>query len=79
MKNVIVVDKDVDIFSSSDVEWAITTRSQASLDNVIVTGAKGSPLEPTHVARGITDKFGIDATMPDPGNDLYHKASISEY
>ncbi len=76
VKNVVVVDTDVDIFSASDVEWAITTRSRASIDNVVIEGAKGSPLDPTHVDRGITDKFGIDATMPDPNNELYYKAKI---
>ena len=63
-KQVVVVDDDVDIFDVQDIEWAITTRSQASLDMVIVEGALGSSLEPSHDLRGVTDKVGIDATKP---------------
>lgn len=64
LKQVVIVDEDVDIFNSQDIEWAITTRSQASLDFVIVEGALGSSLEPSHDLRGVTDKVGIDATKP---------------
>lgn len=64
VKHVVVVDEDVDIFKKDDVEWAIATRVQASKDVVIIPGALGSPLEPSHNMRGITDKMGIDATAP---------------
>ena len=64
LKQVVIVDTDVNIYDLMDIEWAITTRSQASLDMVIVKGALGSPLEPSHDLRGITDKVGIDATKP---------------
>lgn len=64
LKQVVIVDEDVDIFNLQDIEWAITTRSQASLDYVIVEGALGSSLEPSHDLRGVTDKIGIDATKP---------------
>lgn len=64
LKQVVIVDRDVDIFDLMDIEWAITTRSQPSLDMVIVKGALGSPLEPSHNLRGVTDKVGIDATKP---------------
>ncbi|SNS60573.1 2,5-furandicarboxylate decarboxylase 1 [Anaerovirgula multivorans] len=64
VKHVVVVDDDVDIFSPDDIEWAIATRMQASKDLVIVPGALGSGLEPSHSLSGITDKVGIDATKP---------------
>jgi 2,5-furandicarboxylate decarboxylase 1 len=64
VKHVVVVDHDVDIFNPRDVEWAIATRVQADQDVVIIPGAKGSPLEPTHELRGVTAKMGIDATAP---------------
>ena len=64
LKQVVIVDGDVDIFDLQDIEWAITTRAQASLDFVIVPGALGSSLEPSHDLRGVTDKVGIDATKP---------------
>ena len=64
LKQVVIVDEDVDIYDLRDVEWAITTRAQASLDFTVVEGALGSPLEPSHDLRGVTDKVGIDATKP---------------
>ncbi len=64
VKHVVIVDHDVDIFNPRDVEWAIATRVQADQDVVIIPGAKGSPLEPTHEMRGVTAKMGIDATAP---------------
>ncbi len=65
LKQVVIVDGgDVDIFDLQDIEWAITTRSQASLDMVVIPEALGSSLEPSHDLRGVTDKLGIDATKP---------------
>lgn len=64
LKHVVIVDEDVDIFDPDEVEWAIATRMQASQDLVIIPGALGSGLEPSHSLRGVTDKVGIDATKP---------------
>ena len=79
-KQVVIVDKDVNIFDIQDVEWAITTRSQATEDYVIVKGALGSTLEPSHGLRGVTDKVGIDATKPlnDP-EEKFERAEIPKY
>lgn len=80
LKQVVIVDEDVNIFDLQDIEWAITTRSQASLDYVIVEGALGSSLEPSHDLRGITDKVGIDATKPLGDKDeKFHRAIIPGY
>ncbi len=64
LKQAVIVDGDVDIFDLQDIEWAITTRAQASQDLVIIPGALGSSLEPSHDLKGVTDKVGIDATKP---------------
>lgn len=64
LKHVVIVDDDVNIYDLQDIEWAITTRSQASMDYIIAEGALGSSLEPSHDIRGVTDKVGIDATKP---------------
>lgn len=64
LKQVVVVDEDVDIFDLRDIEWAITTRTQGSKDFVIIEGGLGSSLEPSHDLRGVTDKVGIDSTKP---------------
>lgn len=80
LKHVVIVDDDVDIFDLQDIEWAITTRSQASMDYVIVEGALGSSLEPSHDLRGVTDKLGIDATKPlKDKNGKFSRAIIPNY
>lgn len=80
LKQVVIVDGDVDIFDLQEIEWAITTRAQASMDFTIVEGALGSSLEPSHDLRGVTDKVGIDATKPlvDKENH-FHRAIIPGY
>lgn len=76
LKHVVVVDEDVDIFNSADVEWAIATRVQADLDVFIVPGAKGSPLEPSHNLRGVSAKMGMDATVPLDAKEHYKRKRI---
>ena len=61
MKNVIVVDEDVDIFDDRQVEWAVATRFQADR-LVVIKNAAGSSLDPS--SDGTTCKMGIDATVP---------------
>ncbi|QED47733.1 UbiD family decarboxylase [Cytobacillus dafuensis] len=76
LKHVVVVNDDVDIFNSDDVEWAIATRVQAATDVFIVPGAKGSPLESSHNLRGVSDKMGIDATYPLGMEEMFKRTSI---
>lgn len=68
LKHVVVVDDDIDIFDANDVEWAIATRVQGDRDIMIVTEARGKPLDPSLPPRpqGVvptTAKVGIDATI----------------
>ncbi len=65
LKQVVVVDTDIDIYSPDSVEWAVATRVQADKDVVIKTKQKGSSLDPSadpHTYE--TAKMGIDATRP---------------
>lgn len=79
IKQVIVVDEDVDVHDPQQVEWAVATRFQADRDLVVISGAQGSVLDPsTTVAsghansdepapphlQGIGAKMGLDATRP---------------
>jgi gallate decarboxylase subunit C len=72
LKNVILVDDDVDPFDSDDVLWAMTTRMQGDLDVVVVPGVSGHVLDPSQSpaynprlpARGTTAKTIYDATAP---------------
>jgi 2,5-furandicarboxylate decarboxylase 1 len=70
LKHVVVVDDDIDVFNGTDVEWAIATRVQADRDILVVTNARGKPLDPSlaPTPAGIvptTAKIGIDATIPE--------------
>ncbi|TCT05295.1 UbiD family decarboxylase [Paralcaligenes ureilyticus] len=78
IKQVTVVDDDVDVHDPAQVEWAVATRFQADRDLVLISGALGSVLDPstttgahtqgevTSVGRlqGISAKMGLDATRP---------------
>ncbi len=63
IKQVVVVDEDVDVHDPVAVEWAVATRFQAGTDLVVVPRAQGSKLDPS-AQDGICDKMGLDATMP---------------
>lgn len=63
IKHVVVVDSDVDIYDSTEVEWAIATRFQAHKDLVMIENSQGSKLDPS-TANGIGSKLGFDATRP---------------
>jgi 2,5-furandicarboxylate decarboxylase 1 len=63
IKQVIVVDMDVDIDEPGEIEWAVATRFQADRDLLVVSGAQGSKLDPSS-CDGVSAKMGIDATKP---------------
>ena len=64
MKQVVVVDQDIDIADSAWVEWALMTRWQPDTDTVILSAQKGSSLDPSRSQDGTTSKIGMDATLP---------------
>jgi len=78
MKRVIVVDEDVDIFDQLDVEWALATRFQPDKDLLVVSGARGSSLDPSSNSKeGTTAKYGLDATKPlDKDGELFRKVEL---
>lgn len=63
IKNVIVVDPDVNIYDPADVLWALSTRVRPEEDIFYVKNAQGHELDPTSDSRGVQTKMGIDATM----------------
>jgi len=72
VKQVVIVDQDVDIDDPVEIEWAIATRFQADRDLIVVSGAQGSKLDPSSDA-GISAKMGIDATKPVEAEPLVFK------
>jgi 2,5-furandicarboxylate decarboxylase 1 len=63
LKQVVVVDDDVDIHNPTEVEWAMATRFQADRDLLIVGESQNSKLDPS-TRDGVGAKMGIDATKP---------------
>jgi len=63
LKHVVVVDEDINPFDPQEVEFAIATRVRGDRDLIVVTGTRGSSLDPTRCADGTNVKVGVDATM----------------
>ncbi len=72
LKYAVIVDDDVDVYDPDQVDWALAFRVQADRDLVVVSGGRGTLLDPStrpwELAPGqiaTTSKLGIDATIPD--------------
>ena len=72
IKQVVVVDDDVDIHNPVEVEWAVATRFQADRDLVVISEAQGSKLDPS-TRNGVGAKMGLDATKPLAAPDFTFK------
>jgi UbiD family decarboxylase len=57
VKNVFVVDPDIDIFSDEQMDWALATRFQADRDLMVMEGMRTVPIDPSLMA-------GFDLTWP---------------
>lgn len=65
LKQVTVVDEDIDPSSAEAVEYAMATRFQADRDMTVLRGVRGSSLDPSSDQENLrTAKLGIDATRP---------------
>ena len=64
IKNVFVVDPDIDIFSDQQMDWALATRFQADRDLVVMDGMRTLPLDPSLAGKTSGAKAGFDLTWP---------------
>jgi 2,5-furandicarboxylate decarboxylase 1 len=64
VKNVFVVDPDIDIFSDEQMDWALATRFQPDRDLVVLDGMRTLPLDPSLVGGRTGAKAGFDLTWP---------------
>ena len=62
-KHVVVVDEDIDPMNPHEVEYAIATRVSGDRDILVITGVRGSSLDPCQLEDGTNVKIGVDATM----------------
>ncbi|WP_321505592.1 UbiD family decarboxylase [uncultured Methanoregula sp.] len=63
LKHVVVVDEDIDPCNPHEVEYAIATRVTGDRDILVITGVRGSSLDPCQLEDGTNVKVGVDATM----------------
>lgn len=67
-KWVIVVDPDIDVHNSAEVEWALSFRVNPARDVILVNNVPSAPLDPSSHGDTLQSKtnstIGIDATMP---------------
>jgi UbiD family decarboxylase len=64
VKNVFVVDPDIDIFSDEQMDWALATRFQPDRDLVTLDGMRTPPLDPSLAGSRTGSKAGFDLTWP---------------
>ena len=64
IKNVFVVDPDIDVFSDEQMDWAMATRFQPARDTVIVDNMRTLPLDPSLIQGRVGSKAGFDLTWP---------------
>lgn len=82
VKHVIVVDSDVDIYDVREVSWALATRFQAGRGLYVMRDLPGLGIDPTarEVDGGwLTDKLGIDATIPIDARDRMRKIDVPRH
>lgn len=63
IKNVFVVDDDIDIFNDAQMEWALATRFQPDRDLIIHGGMRTLPLDPSLYGARVGGKAGFDLTI----------------
>jgi 2,5-furandicarboxylate decarboxylase 1 len=89
LKHCVVVDDDINIYDSNDVEWALATRFQADKAAVIIPNQPGSSLDPSgdlsEGKKARTCKMGLDATIPLRGTgkgfkkENYRKVDLNKF
>lgn len=77
LKHCVIVDEDIDIFDTVDVEYAIATRVKADDDIIIIPKARGSSLDPVAEIDGTTTKMGVDATKSFKNLEDYERVSFT--
>ena len=76
LKQVTVVDDDIDIRNPTEVEWALSTRMQPDRDLIVIPRLACSTLDPSVPKPRSTAGWGIDATVPVGDRAKYEKVLI---
>ena len=62
-KMLVVVDEDINVHDMNDIIWAITTRTDAARDTIIINNTPTDTLDPASPLVNLGSKLGIDATQ----------------
>ncbi len=76
LKQVTIVDEDIDVHDPLQVEWALSTRMQPDKDIVIIPRLACSTLDPSVPVARTTAGWGIDATAPMNDFERFKKVNI---
>ena len=84
LKQVILVDDDVDPFDSNEVLWSLTTRYQGDVSTVFIPGVRCHPRDPSQspdfsysvISEGLTCKTLFDCTVPYALKERFVRASF---
>ncbi len=63
VKNVYVVDDDIDIFDDRQMDWAMATRFQPDRDLIVEGGFRTVPIDPSLYGERTGAKAGFDLTI----------------
>jgi 2,5-furandicarboxylate decarboxylase 1 len=64
LKQVVVVDDDIDVYDTEAVNWAMITRGQPAEDIIVIPRVAGGPLDPSAPEKEVISVWGFDATRP---------------
>lgn len=64
VKNVFVVDPDIDIANDKQMDWALATRFQPDRDLIVASGTRTLALDPSLNGARVGGKAGFDLTWP---------------
>jgi 2,5-furandicarboxylate decarboxylase 1 len=78
IKQIVVVDDDVDPWDATQVEWAIATRMKPDRDLIVVPRVRADRSEPLE-SEGTVAKLAIDATRRDGDRFDWKKAAPPEW
>ena len=74
VKNVFVVDDDIDVFDDGQIDWALATRFQADRDFVAGSNFRAVPIDPSLEGKRSGSKGGFDCTKPMSANRSFEYA-----
>jgi UbiD family decarboxylase len=76
LKQVTVVDEDINVRDPVEVEWALSTRMQPDKDLIVIPRIACSTLDPSVPTPRSTAGWGIDATVPVNDRARFEKVLI---